>query len=58
MPRGYRNQVALDICSGVNSGAPQQEAGDLFVSDIRFSPQHDNAGINPDAFVPSLAIFP
>jgi hypothetical protein len=50
--------MALDICSGVNSGAPQQEAGDLFVSDIRFSPQHDNAGINPDAFLPSLAIFP
>jgi len=50
--------MALDSCSGVNSGAPQQEVGDFLVSDIPCLPQHDNAWLKPDAFVPSLAIFP
>jgi hypothetical protein len=50
--------MALDISSGVNSPGLQQEADDLLVSDIPGSPQHDTAGINPVAFVPSLAIFP
>jgi hypothetical protein len=49
--------MAADICSGVNSGSPQQEVA-KFVPSMSGPPQQHAIGPDPEAMVPPLANFP